>query len=198
MNRHHTQKHYLELIDKIRACVPGVAISTDIIVGFPGETEDDFMETVRVMESVGYDMAYTARYSPRPGTIIAKYMKDAISHQEKKRRERYLEEILRKSALARNKEYVGREVEVLVESVKTRNSKVGSSLKPEPTLLTKKPQLQTTDQDQKQHSVKEFLGKTRTGKTVAIFAENDAICAGTISHVIITRAREFGLEGKLF
>lgn len=124
MNRHHTQKRYLELIDKIRATIPGVAITTDVIVGFPGETEDDFMETVKVMKYVGYDMAYTARYSTRHGTIAERYFKDDVLYEEKKRREKYLEEILKKSALQRNKAYMGKEAEVLVEERKIQNAKI--------------------------------------------------------------------------
>lgn len=173
MNRHHTQKHYLELIDKIRACVPGVAISTDIIVGFPGETEDDFMETVKVMEYVGYDMAYTARYSPRPGTIAAKYMPDTISHKEKKQREKHLEEILKKSALKRNEAYVGKEIDVLVENVKTQSS------------------------TQKAFWAKIFSGKTRTSKNVEAQSKTDDDLVGCVVPVTITAAREFGLKGTL-
>ncbi|HCA66730.1 MAG TPA: tRNA (N6-isopentenyl adenosine(37)-C2)-methylthiotransferase MiaB, partial [Candidatus Jacksonbacteria bacterium] len=131
MNRHHTQKHYLELIDKIRAAIPGVAITTDVIVGFPGETEEDFMEIVKAMQYVGYDMAYLARYSPRPGTIAERYFKDDVPREEKKRREKYLEEILRKSALKANKKYVGKEVEVLVENVKYQHPNVKSISKSE-------------------------------------------------------------------
>ncbi len=169
MNRHHTQKHYLELTHKIRAAIPGVSITTDVIVGFPGETEDDFMETVRVMEIVGYDMAYLARYSPRPGTIADRYFKDDVPREEKKRREKYLEDILKKSAAKRNQEYVGREVGVLVEEVKpSRHSEVPGRF---------------------------IYGKTRTSKTVEIQSKTDDNLVGRVISVKITEAREFGLEG---
>ena len=118
MNRHHTQKHYLELIDKIRAAIPGVAITTDIIVGFPGETEEDFKETVKVMEYALYDMAYIAQYSPRPNTIAKQYIKDDVPRDEKKRRAKYLEEILKKTALKNHQNDVGKVVDVLVEDIK--------------------------------------------------------------------------------
>ncbi len=173
MNRHHTQKHYLELIDKIRAAIPGVSITTDIIVGFPGETEEDFMETVKVMEYAGYDMAYLARYSPRPGTIAERYFKDDVPHEEKKRREKYLEEILKRSAMKRNQTYVGREVEVLVENVKIQNLNVKSMSKSKIARAT--------------------IGKTRTSKTVEIQSKTDDDLVGRVARVKITAAREFGL-----
>jgi len=179
MNRHHTQKHYLELIDKIRAAIPGVAITTDVIVGFPGETEEDFMEIVKAMQYVGYDMAYLARYSPRPGTIAEWYFKDDVPREEKKRREKYLEEILRKSALKANKKYVGKEVEVLVENVKYQNPNVKSISKSEIQII------------------KTAVGKTRTSKTVEIQSKTDDDLVGRVVRVMITAAREFGLEGVL-
>lgn len=179
MNRHHTQKHYLELIDKIRATIPGVAITTDVIVGFPGETEEDFMEIVKAMQYVGYDMAYLARYSPRPGTIAERYFKDDVPREEKKRREKYLEEILRKSALKANKKYVGKEVEVLVENVKYQHPNVKSISKSEIQII------------------KTAVGKTRTSKTVEIQSKTDDDLVGRVVRVMITAAREFGLEGVL-
>ncbi|OGY71642.1 MAG: hypothetical protein A3E05_00465 [Candidatus Jacksonbacteria bacterium RIFCSPHIGHO2_12_FULL_44_12] len=179
MNRHHTQKHYLELIDKIRAAIPGVAITTDVIVGFPGETEEDFMEIVKAMQYVGYDMAYLARYSPRPGTIAERYFKDDVPREEKKRREKYLEEILRKSALKANKKYVGKEVEVLVENVKYQHPNVKSISKSEIQII------------------KTAVGKTRTSKTVEIQSKTDDDLVGRVVRVMITAAREFGLEGVL-
>ena len=129
------------------------------------------METVKVMEYVGYDMAYLARYSPRTGTIAERYFEDNVPHEEKKRRERYLEEILKKSALARNQENVGREVEGLIDEFKIQNSK-----------FKVKEQL--------------FLGKTRTSKTVEIQSKTDENLVGRLILVTITGCREFGLVGK--
>jgi tRNA-2-methylthio-N6-dimethylallyladenosine synthase len=118
MNRHYTREHYLELVRKIRAAMRDGSITTDIIVGFPGETEEEFMNTYRLFEEVKWDMAYIARYSPRPGTVSAKEMEDDISRAEKVRRWHLLNELLGKIALEKNKEYVGRTVEVLFESWK--------------------------------------------------------------------------------
>ena len=73
MNRRYTQEKYLDLVRKLRAAVPDIAISTDIIVGFPGETEEDFLQTLKLAEEVRYDSAFTFLYSPRPGTPAAEY-----------------------------------------------------------------------------------------------------------------------------
>jgi len=117
MNRKYDVAHYLGLIEKIKTEIPGVSITTDIIVGFPGETKEQFGNTKKLFEIVGYDMAYIAQYSPRPGTAAAK-MDDNISAEEKKSREEELMAILRRTALENNRKYIGEKVEVLVEGKK--------------------------------------------------------------------------------
>ncbi len=94
MNRWYTQAEYLALIERIRERVSGVHFTTDIIVGFPGETEADFEETKKVAEKVGFDKAYIAWYSPRPGTIGMKDMRDDVPFLEKKRRHRELDRLV--------------------------------------------------------------------------------------------------------
>ncbi|MCX6741111.1 MAG: tRNA (N6-isopentenyl adenosine(37)-C2)-methylthiotransferase MiaB, partial [Candidatus Parcubacteria bacterium] len=84
MNRHYTVAHYKDLIKKIRRAIPGIAISTDIIVGFPGETEEQFNHTAELMKEIDFDMAYLAEYSSRPGTAAEK-LKDDIPLKEKRR-----------------------------------------------------------------------------------------------------------------
>ncbi|PLX21317.1 tRNA (N6-isopentenyl adenosine(37)-C2)-methylthiotransferase MiaB [Candidatus Parcubacteria bacterium] len=139
MNRKYTQGHYLELIDKIRKSLnkqageivsgfwmPPVAISTDIIVGFPGETEKQFRETVKLFETVKYDMAYIAQYSPRPNTAAAK-MSDLVSEDEKKRRDEELNDVLGRYNLENNKKYLNRVVEVLVDSKNSRGEMIGKT-----------------------------------------------------------------------
>ncbi|MCK5062031.1 tRNA (N6-isopentenyl adenosine(37)-C2)-methylthiotransferase MiaB [Candidatus Parcubacteria bacterium] len=115
MNRKYTREDYLELTSKLRKKIkPPLAITTDIIVGFPGETKEQFENTVKLFKEVKFDMAYIAQYSPRPGTAAAK-LKDNVPKQEKKRREAALIKILRKTALENNKKYIGKTVKVLVE-----------------------------------------------------------------------------------
>ncbi|MCX6798055.1 MAG: tRNA (N6-isopentenyl adenosine(37)-C2)-methylthiotransferase MiaB [Candidatus Falkowbacteria bacterium] len=114
MNRKYTVEKFSALIKKIRAAKPGIAISTDIIVGFPGETKDRFQNSVKLFKNLQFDLAYISPYSPRSGTA-AYNLKDNISALEKNKRAKILNEILKKSALAKNREYLGREVEVLVE-----------------------------------------------------------------------------------
>jgi tRNA-2-methylthio-N6-dimethylallyladenosine synthase len=94
MNRPYTQKHYLNLIKKARKTIPDATFTTDIIVGFPGETEKDFKETVKVIKKVGFSLAYINKYSPRPDTAAEK-LSDPISWEEKKRREKILRKIIK-------------------------------------------------------------------------------------------------------
>jgi len=89
MNRHYTRQDYLKLIAKIKKAMPGVVITTDIIVGFPGETKQQFTKTLEVMKKVGFKQAFVAKYSPRPGTAAYK-LKDNVPFEEKKRREQIL------------------------------------------------------------------------------------------------------------
>ena len=95
MNRPYTRKHYLSLIKKAQKIIPNVSFTTDIIIGFPSETEKDFLQTVDIFQKVKYNEAYLNKYSPRPGTVAIK-LGDPISWEEKKRREKILREILQK------------------------------------------------------------------------------------------------------
>jgi tRNA-2-methylthio-N6-dimethylallyladenosine synthase len=115
MRRSYRQRRYLELVDRARELVPGCAVTTDVIVGFPGETEDDFAETLKVAELVGFDQAYTFQYSPRPGTDAA-WMEGQVDRQVVKDRYRRLEEVTRRSSHRVHAGLVGRRLEVLVES----------------------------------------------------------------------------------
>lgn len=117
MNRHYSKEKYLELVKKIRKALPEVALTTDIIVGFPGETREQFQDTVDVMEIAGYDMAFLARYSPRSGTVAAK-MIDTVSKEEKREREDVLQKVLERTALANNQKLVGKKLRVLIDGEK--------------------------------------------------------------------------------
>ena len=112
MNRNYTIKHYKNLIKKIRKRIPDITLSTDIIVGFPGETKKQFENTVRLFKEIKFDMAYISQYSPRPGTAAAK-MQDNISKVEKRKREKILTEVLKKIAISKNKKYIGKIIKVL-------------------------------------------------------------------------------------
>ena len=114
MRRTYTRERYLERVAMIREHVPDCALTTDIIVGFPGETEEDFERTLEVAEEVGYDGAFTFIYSPRRGTEAAT-LDDPISHEVKVARMERLVEVIQRRALERAQRFVGRTVEVLVE-----------------------------------------------------------------------------------
>jgi tRNA-2-methylthio-N6-dimethylallyladenosine synthase len=115
MNRHYTKKEYLNLVGRIRKVLPDVSLTTDIIVGFPGEAEKEFADTEEVMEKAMFDMAFLAQYSERPGTASAK-LKDDVSKEVKGRRDRILTEILAKTTYENNKHLKGKTIRVLVDS----------------------------------------------------------------------------------
>ncbi len=121
MKRGYTQQDYRDLVEKIRNRIPDCSIATDIIVGFPGETEEQFMETYRVLADLKLDVAHLARYSSREGTVATRRMDDNISDEEKMRRFRMLEELQEEIIAEINKKYLGQTVEVLFEDkVKNR------------------------------------------------------------------------------
>ncbi len=115
MNRPYTREKYLDIIRRIRKAIPNCAISTDVIVGFCGETEEEFEETYSLFEEIRFDMAYLARYSPRKGTFAAKKLEDDVPPEEKARRWHRLNDLLTATSLEKNQAQIGREVEVLVE-----------------------------------------------------------------------------------
>ena len=122
MNRNYTIEQYKKIILKIRKKIPGINISTDIIVGFPGETKKQFAHTKKLMKKIKFDMAYIAQYSPRPKTK-AFALKNDVSLKEKKRRNKVLNKILKKTALQKNQKYIGKKVEALVVNPKEAKTK---------------------------------------------------------------------------
>src|SRR3954463_9352609 len=114
MRRTYSRERYLDRVELIRSYVPDVALTTDIIVGFPGETEADFEQTLEVVDEVGYDGAFTFIFSPRRGTEAATF-EDALSHEEKVARLERLVELVQRRAHERAQRFVGRTVDVLVE-----------------------------------------------------------------------------------
>ncbi|MCK4919197.1 MAG: tRNA (N6-isopentenyl adenosine(37)-C2)-methylthiotransferase MiaB [Candidatus Pacebacteria bacterium] len=174
MNRKYTSEHFLALIKMIRKIISDVAITTDIIVGFPGETEEQFQNTAEIMKKVKFDMVYINKYSPRSGTVSAK-MNDDVSWEEKKKREDFLNIILEKNALENNQEYIGKTIDVLIEKIdkdyaygKTRsfkNVKIFHFCHPE---------------------LVEEISKKK-----------DAMKIGEFAKIKITQANAWGLEGKI-
>jgi tRNA-2-methylthio-N6-dimethylallyladenosine synthase len=115
MRRTYTRERYLRLVGELRSRIPDLALGTDLIVGFPGETEDDFHETITAVEEVGFDSAFTFVYSPRAGTEAAA-MPDQIPDDLKRDRIERLVEVVQRTAAARNAQRVGRVEQVLVEA----------------------------------------------------------------------------------
>ncbi|HNA88306.1 MAG TPA: tRNA (N6-isopentenyl adenosine(37)-C2)-methylthiotransferase MiaB [Anaerolineales bacterium] len=121
MKRGYTQQQFRDLVAKIRNRIPNCSIATDIIVGFPGETEEQFMETYRVLSDLKLDVAHLARYSVREGTVATRRMVDDVSNEEKMRRFRMLEDLQEQIVAEINQKYLGETVEVLFEDkVKNR------------------------------------------------------------------------------
>jgi tRNA-2-methylthio-N6-dimethylallyladenosine synthase len=148
MRRTYSRERYLQLVDRLRAEIPDLALTTDIIVGFPGESEDDFRETLEVVEEVRFDGAFTFVYSPRSGTEAAA-MPDQIPGEVKHDRIERLVDVVQRVARERNEERVGRVEEVLVE---------GPS-RTDPALLRGRTRRNTTVN---------FSGSTQAGDLVAV------------------------------
>jgi tRNA-2-methylthio-N6-dimethylallyladenosine synthase len=151
MRRTYNRERYLRLVDELRAAIPDLALGTDIIVGFPGETEDHFAQTLEVVEEVRYDSAYTFVYSPRQGTEAAT-MPDQVPEEVKHERIERLIDVVQRIAAERNADRVGRTEEVLVE---------GPS-RTDPTLLRGRTRRNTTVN---------FVGSAKPGDLVHVTIE---------------------------
>ncbi|MCL4252608.1 MAG: MiaB/RimO family radical SAM methylthiotransferase, partial [Anaerolineae bacterium] len=117
MKRGYTNAQYRALVDKIRATIPDVAIHTDIIVGFCGETEEQFMDTYQILADLRLDKVHLAKYSPRPHTVSARRMDDDVSEFEKDRRFKMLETLQAQILAEKNQLLLGKQVQVLVEEL---------------------------------------------------------------------------------
>ena len=124
MHRGYTADRYLERLAAARAAMPELAVTTDIIVGFPGETDDDFERTLGVVAEAGYDSAYTFIYSPRPGTEAAERVDDFVPAEVSRERFERLRVVVERSALARHRARVGRVEEVMVEGPSRKDPSV--------------------------------------------------------------------------
>ena len=176
MRRGYTRDDYRRLIDRIRLRLPQASIATDIIVGFPGETESQFRQTFDLLAELRLDVAHLARYSSRPGTVAARRMSDDVSEEEKDRRFRSLEELQSGIAAEINERLIGETLEVLVEG---RHTKPGAG-----ELGAGSP----GDADR-------WKGRTRTNKLV--FFDSPAQLAGQVVPVRIDWAGPWSMVGEL-
>jgi len=175
MGRQYTVGHYLERLAAIRAAVPDITISTDIIVGFCGETEDQFTATLRLLEAVGYDSVYAAAYSPRPGTPATR-LDDDVPPEVKRRRLNELLALQATIGLRRNAAWVGRKVAVLVEAVS-------------------RPRSHDHGEDAAQERGPRVFGRTRGNKLVHLAGEQDLV--GREVSVRVDHAGSYALRGTL-
>ena len=120
MNRSYTRKHYVRLVERIRSRIPGVAITTDLIVGFPGETPEDFEETLSLMCEIAFDSAFMFRYSVRDGTAASRLPDDVPAAEKIARLEKVIE-LQKRIATKRNESFVGKTVEILAEGPSERD-----------------------------------------------------------------------------
>ena len=123
MNRKYTRERYLEIVEKLHAAMPDVELTTDIIVGFPGETEEDFLQTLDLVEEVGFASAFTFKYSPRKGTRAAT-MEDQVPEVDKRERLHRLNELQERKSRENNERYVGKTGIVHVEDCDTMKGSV--------------------------------------------------------------------------
>jgi tRNA-2-methylthio-N6-dimethylallyladenosine synthase len=124
MRRQYTSEYYRGLVEMSKSLIPDITFASDFIVGFPGETEDDFEDTVSLMKDVRYQNCFIFKYSPRTGTVATE-LKDDVPEETKKRRNQILLDLQSDISVERNKEMIGKSVEVLVEGTsKTDESKL--------------------------------------------------------------------------
>jgi len=122
MRRRHTRDDYLKLVDRLRTAMPDIALSTDMIVGFPGETAEEFEDTLSLTSAVGYHSMFSFKYSERPNTLAVKRLADDVSAAEKTRRIVALQELQKGIQDRMHRRRIGRVVEVLVDSTSRRRA----------------------------------------------------------------------------
>jgi tRNA-2-methylthio-N6-dimethylallyladenosine synthase len=173
MNRRYTAEQYLELLDKARAKVPGIVIAGDFIVGFPGETEEDFQATVNLVKKARYKNCFIFKYSPRPDTTADKRLKDDVPVEVKKRRNIELLAVQEQISDGLSRDFLGRTVRVLVEG------------------LSKKPHLNSAES----RDNPQLVGRTATDYIVVF--NGPASLAGELVNAKITQTSPLTLFGEL-
>ena len=152
MNRPYTKEHYLTIVDKLRAACPEIAITTDIIVGFPTETDEQFKDTVDVYNKVGYDSAFIFKYSPRKLTKAERDYKNDVPEKVKTERILLLNDLQQKFALQRNQAMIGKTLEILIDNIRP-NAVEGR------TIHNKRTQIAAKTSE---------IGKLRLGETLSV------------------------------
>jgi len=173
MNRNYTAAWYLELLDRARAIVPNISIAGDFIVGFPGETDDDFQATVDLIKKARYKNAFIFKYSPRPGTASDKKLQDTVGAEVKQRRNIELLAVQEKISNELSRDFQGKQVKVLVEG------------------LSKKPHLNAP----KTGDAPQLIGRT-SGDWIVVFNGPESL-AGKFAEVTITGVSPLTLFGRL-
>ena len=135
MNRQHTREEYIDLIKNIKDIIPECSISHDMIVGFPGESEEDHKKTLDLMDSVKYSFGYMFKYSERPGTLAHRKLKDDVEESTKKRRLNEIVQLQQKHSLIRTKEFLNKSVEVLIEKASKKSKQHWSGRNSENTVV---------------------------------------------------------------
>jgi tRNA-2-methylthio-N6-dimethylallyladenosine synthase len=173
MNRRHTTAQYLDLLDKAKAVVPDIALSSDFIVGFPNETDDDFQATVDLLKKARYKNCFIFKYSPRPGTPADKRLEDTVPAQVKKKRNIELLAVQEKISDQLSRAFLGKTVQVLVEG------------------LSKKPHLDATESPHRPQLV------ARTAADYIVVFNGPKSLAGQFANVKITKTAPLTLFSEL-
>ena len=195
MRRGYTSADYMRLIERIRAGIPGVNLSTDVIVGFPGESAGQFQHTYELLESVRFDKIHLAMYSERPGTIASRKLPDDVPQEEKHRRLHILETLERQLSGELNAAMVGSTQEVLFEELDSAQIQTSLPMASVPTGVVRKG---TTEEQRVQ-----LRGRTRGNKLVTIDVSDWPDCAppeslvGKLANVRIEGAGAWSLKGSL-
>ncbi len=189
MNRHYTAAHYLELIERARAVVPDIAVAGDFIVGFPGETQEDFDATVDLVRKTRYKNSYIFKYSPRPGTTAEKRLADTVPPDVKQQRNVELLAVQERISGELNRSFLNQEVTVLVEGPskkQIRNSECGVRSADSP---------DSRDPSPVPHAKVQLVGRTSTD-FIVIF-DGPLSLAGNFARVRITQVSPLTLFGDL-
>ena len=181
MNRNYTFKEYVEILNKMREKIPGLIITTDLIVGFCGETDEEFEETYNMYDELEWDFCYISRYSARKGTVSERMMEDDVPREVKKERFERMNELMKQKIHKKNLTYEGRVVEVLVEKCEPADTDVS--------------QVSSSGSDLNESQIFHCSGRTPCFKEVHFQSGRDL--TGQFADVKVTEGLEWLLRGKL-